>query len=136
MAGEDLRILRERDFASLARNYVRYYEPVLQVLNRTSDRIYLQQYEQLVVHPAAAIGALEAFTGLNLRGFDAKADWPKVSDTFWAFSSPSDTPHYGRAVDPGRVRSYVESMSDDEAQVVLDVCAGVSARLARSDTRS
>jgi hypothetical protein len=127
----DQRILDERDFEMLARQYVRYYEPVLRVLGRSEDRIYLQRYEQLVGRPAEAVAALEKFTGLVLSGFDPSADWPRVAGTYWAYgTSPSDTPYYGKAIEPRRIGSYLESMSEDEARVVIDLCSDTSARLA------
>lgn len=128
---EDLRILRERDFDTLAVQYVRYYEPIVAVLDRDPGRIHLQEFEQLVTHPREALAGLEAFTGLDLQGFDPQADWPRVSGTFWGFTSPSDTPYYGRAIEPSRVGSYAESMSLSEARRVEAACASVTSRLAR-----
>lgn len=127
--GEDLRILHERDFDVLAAQYVRYYEPIIAVLERAPDRVYLQDFEQLVTHPRLALTELEAFTGLDLQGFDPEADWPRVAAEFWGFTSPSDTPYYGRALEPTRVGSYVESMSEEEARRVTAACASVTSRL-------
>jgi len=129
---EDLRLLRERDFGTLARNYVNYYAPILGVLERSSARICIQTYEQLVTAPRRAVAGLESFTGLRLDGFDPASAWPRVADTYWAYgTSPSDTSYYGRAVEPARVGSYAESMTDAEARVVQEVCATVTARLRR-----
>jgi hypothetical protein len=129
---DDLRILRERDFETLAWSYVRYYEPVLAVLERSSEGILVVRYEQLVTRTRDAIAWLEEFTGLDLGGFEARAPWPRVADTYWAYgTSPSDTPHYGKAIEPGRVGSYGESMSDEEARRVQAICAGVMDRLGR-----
>jgi hypothetical protein len=130
-SAEDLRILRERDFETLALQYVRYYEPILAALDRAPGRVHLQEYEQLVTRPREALTGLEAFTGLDLRGFDPLADWPRVADSFWAFTSPSDTPYYGRAIEPRRVGSYAESMSEDEARRVEAACASVTSRLVK-----
>ena len=83
-----------------------------------------------MTHPREALTELEAFTGLDLQGFDPQADWPRVSETFWGFTSPSDTPYYGRAIEPSRVGSYAESMSEGEARRVEAACASVTSRLA------
>jgi hypothetical protein len=128
---EDLRILRERDFETLARHYVHYYEPILAAMDRAPERIHLQEYEQLVTRPREAVAELEAFTGLDLQDFDPQAAWPRVADTFWGFKSPSDTPYYGQAIEPRRVGSYAESMSEDEARRVELACAPVTGRLAK-----
>jgi Sulfotransferase family len=128
---EDLRILRERDFGMLARQYVHYYEPILAVLDRDPGRIHIQEYEQLVTRPREALTDLEAFTGLDLQGFDPQSAWPRVADTFWGFTSPSDTPHYGQAIEPRRVGSYTESMSEEEARGVEAACAHVTSRLVK-----
>jgi hypothetical protein len=128
----DLRVLRKRDFETLARQYVRYYEPILAVLEGTRERIYIQTYEQLVTAPREALAGLEGFTGLRLGGFDPRAPWPRVADTYRAYRSvPSDTPYYGQAIEPARVGSYLESMSEDEARLVEAICAPVTARLRR-----
>jgi hypothetical protein len=128
---EDLRILRERDFATLALHYVRYYEPILAALDHSAARIYVQPYEQLVTRPEDAIAGLSAFTGLDLSRFDPRAAWPRVADSYWAYgTSPSDTPYYGRPVEPTRVGSYPASMSRNEADQVASLCAAVTDRLA------
>jgi hypothetical protein len=36
----------------------------------------------------------------------------------------------GKAIEPRRIGSYLESMSEDEARVVIDLCSDTSARLA------
>jgi hypothetical protein len=84
-----------------------------------------------VIHPREALTKLERFTGLDLHGFDPHAAWPRVADSYWAYgTSPSDTPQYGKAIDPRRVGSYVESMSEEEAGRVDAVCASVTNRFA------
>ncbi len=126
----DIRILRERDFEALARHYVHYYEPILAVLDRAPEQIHIQQYEQLVTDPRQALAGLERFTGLDLHSFDPRAAWPRVADSYWAYgTSPSDTPYYGKPIEPRRVGSYVESMSEEEASRVDAVCAAVTNRL-------
>jgi hypothetical protein len=129
-SAEDLRIVRERDFDALALQYVRYYEPILAVVDRAPGRIHLQKYEQLVTRPREALTELEAFTGLDLQGFDPQAAWPRVADTYWAYgTSPSDTPYYGGAIEPRRVGTYAESMSEEEARRVEAACANITSRL-------
>jgi hypothetical protein len=129
---EDLRVISERDVDTLARAYVSYYEPILRVLEQTPERIFVQSYEHLVEQPADAIASIERFTGLRLDGFDPLADWPRVADTYWAYgTSPSDTPHYGRAIEAGRVGTWRESLSAEEASRVAAVCAGVTSRMSR-----
>lgn len=128
----DVRILRERDFEALARFYIRSYEPILGVLERSPGRIHVQAYEELVTRPGDALARLAEFTGLRLGRFDPRAPWPRVAETYWAYgTSPSDTPHYGQPIEPARVGSYTESMSEDEARLVQAICAPVTARLRR-----
>ncbi len=120
---EDLRILRERDFMKLARNYNRYYRPILELTARFPDRIFMQRYEDLVLTPRHAIAKIEEFTGLDLSNFDPLKSWPRVAASYWAYgTSPSDTPYYGKALEQRRVGSFEESMTPDEAAAVEEEC--------------
>lgn len=126
----DRRILWTRNFQALARAYVRYYEPILDELERRRDGIHVQPFEQLVTAPHEAMQRLEAFSGLRLDGFDPTAEWPRIADTFWgAGETPSDTRFYGKAVESGRVGSWTESMSARAGHRVERTCAPVTRRL-------
>lgn len=127
---QDERLLRDRDFASLARSYLRYYEPIVKALDEQSARVHLQSFEQMVSQPRQAIESLQRFTGLDLSGFDPERPWPRVADSYWAYgSSPSDTPHYGQPVAMDRVGAWRESMTEDEAQTVVRLCGDMDRRL-------
>lgn len=126
----DAKILRDRDFSTLAASFVHYYRPVVEVIERDPARIHLLRYEDLVQRPERALERLGAFTGLDLRAFDPKRAWPRVAATYWAYgTSPSDTPLYGGAIDASRVGSHAEVMSREEARLVGDACAEVAERL-------
>jgi len=120
---ENLRILRERDFRCLAKLYNRYYRPMLELIERHPDRIFIQRYEELVLAPEQAITRIEDFTGLDLSGFNPLESWPRVADSYWAYGTgPSDTPFYGKAIERSRVGSFEESMTADEAAAVEKAC--------------
>lgn len=120
---EDLRVLRERDFQKLAQNYNRYYRPILELIARYPDRIFVQRYEDLVLTPRPAIAKIEEFTGLDLASFDPTKNWPRVAASYWAYGTgPSDTPHYGKAIEQSRVGSFEESMTHEEARAVEKAC--------------
>jgi len=120
---EDLRVLRQRDFQKLAKNYNRYYRPILELAQRFPDRIFVQRYEDLVLRSEQAIIRIEEFTGLDLSGFDPLKSWPRVAASYWAYGTgPSDTPYYGKAIEAGRVGSFGESMTPEEATAVEKAC--------------
>jgi hypothetical protein len=126
----DREVLRDRAFERLAAFYVDYYQPILQGLHSDRERIYVQRFEDLVQDPERAIAGLGRFAGLDLRAFDPTQDWPRVAPSYWAYgTSPSDTPYYGRAIEAGRVATYREVMSEDEAARVIIACGEVAATL-------
>lgn len=84
------------------------------------------------MHTVFATGDFVVLCGHPLDRFDPHAPWPRVADTYWAYStSPSETPQYGRPVEPARVGSYTESMSEEEVQRAEAVTATIPASLRR-----
>jgi hypothetical protein len=129
-APTDLAILASRDFASLARLYVRYYGEIVHSLESASRRIVLQRYEELVLHHERAARTLGAALDLDLSSFDPSARWPRIARSYWAYgSSPSDTPYYGGPLARDRVGAHAAILSPDEAEHVRRICAEVTSRL-------
>lgn len=128
----DTRILEQRDFTTIAREYVRYYEPILRVADDAPGRIHFVRYEDLVANVESTLRRLERATGLTLSSFDPGSPWPRVAPSYWACGvTPSDTPQYGNPIDPTRVGSHTELLTPEEARLIREICGSVTSALMR-----
>lgn len=125
----DCGILERRDFLRLADTYVRYCDGVVAAAGQ-SPALMVVQFEDLVRHSRETIALLAQHLGLDLESFDPDGDWTSLAPSYWAYgSSPSDTPLYGKPIDPARVGAYHDVMNRAEADAVLERCRSVYSQL-------
>ncbi|MBV1894537.1 MAG: sulfotransferase [Ilumatobacteraceae bacterium] len=117
-------IVRAHLYSRVARNYVRYYDPILGTRPDHGDRVLFIRYEDLVENPEAILAQLSDFTGLDLSSYSPTEKWPSVADSYWACGDrPGDTPQYGNAMEPRRVGAHAQTMSSRAAARVQQICS-------------
>lgn len=127
----DLRVLERREFMALADAYVRYYTVIVEcVAAGTCDPAFVR-FEELVSRPRPTIDALAERLEIDLSRFDPSGDWTSLAPSYWSYgTSPSDSPHYGKRIEPARVGAYAEIMSEAEGSAILERCRSVDDQLA------
>ena len=117
-----------RDADELASIVMRTYAPCLTCRDPGFDeKIRVVKYERLVTDPSSIIAKMEAWTGLDLSGFDPSTTWPRTRRDFShdKETSPFITEPYGEAITAQSVGRFTDTLSGEETATVERICAPI-----------
>ena len=114
------------NFEQHARHYNGYYAPVIGTGNDTfEERLLFVRYEDLVADTGTVVERLARFTGLDLKGFDAKGPWRSLVDFNDAQLSKEafHAERRGKPLVADRIGIFRQVLPNKAIQTIERVCA-------------